>query len=214
MANRNYFDISVGISPEMGVWPGDPPVEISKIASHGKGDACEISRLIFSSHTGTHIDPPVHFIQNGRTADQIDLTKCIGPALVAALPGRPMIHKKGIEAYDWNHIERILFKTKNSKFNRPGRFREDFTFLSEDAADFLLTKNIKLVGIDYLSVEGESDLNFPVHRKLLKAEVILLEGLNLSAVPPGMYNLVCLPLKITNGDGAPARAVLFPVNDF
>lgn len=207
-----FFDISVGISPNLMIWPGDPPVQISKLASRNKGDSFELSRLALSTHTGTHIDPPVHFVPGGKTSDQLNLTKCLGPVLVASIPGHSIIQKRDIESYDWNRFHRVLFKTRNSNFNWQASFRSEFTSLSEEAAEFLIGKNIQLVGIDYLSIESENNPDFPVHHKLLENEVVILEGINLLEVPPGIYELVCLPLKITNGDGAPARAILFPAN--
>lgn len=206
-----YFDISVSLSPGLVVWPGDAPVHLSKQASIESGDGFEMSRLALSTHAGTHVDPPIHFVPGGATADQLDLTKCLGLTLVVALPGRSLIRKRDIESYDWCRFHRVLFKTKNSGFNWNGTFQKDFTSLSEDAADFLLQKGVQLVGIDYLSIEAESNPNFPVHHKLLENEIIILEGINLSDVSPGIYNLVCLPLKIEKGDGAPARALLFPI---
>ncbi len=208
-----YFDISLSLSPDLVVWPGDAPVQLSKQASIESGDGFELSRLALSTHAGTHVDPPIHFVPGGPMADQLDLRKCLGLTLVAALPGRSLIQKNDLASYDWSRFHRVLFKTKNSCFNPNGKFQRDFTSLSEDAAEFLLEKGVQLVGIDYLSIEAENNPDFPVHHKLLENEIIILEGINLSAVPPGIYDLVCLPLKIENGDGAPARALLFPVQE-
>jgi len=213
MKKQPYFDISVGLSPNLVVWPGDAPVQLSKQASLKSGDGFEMSRLVLSTHAGTHVDPPLHFVPGGATADQLDLRKCLGLTLVAALPGRSLIQKKDIASYDWRRFRRVLFKTKNSSFNWNGAFQRNFTSLSEDAAEFLIEKGVQLVGIDYLSIEAENNPDFPVHHKLLENEIIILEGINLSAVPPGIYNLVCLPLKIEKGDGAPTRALLFPIQE-
>ncbi len=213
MNKPSYFDISVALSPNLVVWPGDAPVNMLKQASLESGDGFEISRLTLSTHAGTHVDPPRHFVPGGATADQLDLRKCLGTTLVAALPGRSMILKKDIASYDWRRFRRVLFKTKNSSFNWNGTFQRDFTSLSEEAAEFLLEKGVQLIGIDYLSIEAENNPDFPVHNKLLENEIIILEGINLSAVPPGIYDLVCLPLKIEKGDGAPARAILFPIQE-
>ncbi|NOY79264.1 MAG: cyclase family protein [Calditrichaeota bacterium] len=213
MKKQPYFDISVGLSPNLVVWPGDAPVQLTKQASLASGDGFEMSRLALSTHAGTHVDPPLHFVPGGATVDQLDLRKCLGPVLIAALPGRTLIHKRDIASYDWSRFHRVLFKTKNSSFNWTGTFQRDFTSLSEDAAEFLLEKNVQLVGIDYLSIEAENNPDFPVHHKLLENGVIILEGITLSAVPPGVYDLVCLPLRVEKGDGAPARALLFPIQE-
>ncbi len=204
----HFFDISLALSPELLVWPGDPPVEITKTASFSAGEAFEMSLLKFTSHSGTHIDPPAHFIPGGKTADAIDLARCLGPVLVAALPGREDIEPEDLQAYDWSRFKRVLFKTRNSRLSAVPPFHENFTALSEAAARFLVAKGVVLVGIDTLSIERESASGFPVHRILLKNEVVILEGIRLASVPPGVYELVCLPLKIKNGDGGPARAIL------
>ncbi len=202
------FDISVRLAPGLLVWPGDPPVEMKKIADFRAGDAFEISRMALSTHAGTHVDPPAHFIPGGKTADQIDVKLCLGPVLVAALPGRRAIGPSDLAAYDWSRFHRVLLKTDNSHFGWQAPFQEDFVGLTPDAARFLVEQGVILVGIDYLSIEPEGDGRFPVHRILLTHEVLILEGIDLTNVLPGVYELVCLPLNIQNGDGAPARAIL------
>ena len=202
------FDISLPLSPNLLVWPGDPPVEITKLTAFANGDAFEMSRLSFSTHAGTHLDPPAHFLSAGNTADKIDLRFCLGPVLVAALPGRRDITPEDLRAYNWNRFKRILFKTRNSQLGLNHPFRSDFTALTPAAAKFLTEKGVVLVGIDYLSIEREGSNGFPVHRHLLKNNVVILEGIQLTHVPPGVYTLVCLPLSIQNGDGGPARAIL------
>jgi arylformamidase len=202
------FDISLPLSPELLVWPGDPPVEITKLTAFAKGDPFEISHLHVSTHTGTHVDPPAHFLPNGKTADAIDLQPCLGPVLVAALPGRQDIVPEDLQAYDWNRFKRVLFKTRNTHFGFSRPFRGNFTALTPAAAEFLTANGVVLVGIDYLSIEREGPNGFPVHHHLLKNNVVILEGIQLAHVQPGVYTLVCLPLKIKNGDGGPARALL------
>ncbi len=201
------FDISLPLSPELLVWPGDPPVDVTKTAAFSAGDAYEMSLLRMTTHSGTHIDPPAHFLPGGKTVDAIDPVRCLGPVLVVALPGRRDIEPEDLQAYNWSRFKRVLFKTQNSRRGYTEPFEENFTALSEAAARFLVKKGVVLVGIDYLSIERETR-GFPVHHILLGNDVVILEGITLASVPPGVYDLACLPLKIKNGDGGPARAIL------
>ncbi len=203
-------DISVSISPTMPTYPGDPPVSIEPSSQIAKGAVANISRLSFGDHTGTHLDPPIHFVPGGKTVDQLDLNTLFGPAAVVDFTDV----EKAIRAADFERVKlpagtvRILCKTHNSDlWDRPG-FQKDFVAFGWDAAQWLVDRGVKLIGIDYLSAEmfGTSEPN--THRILLGAGVIIVEGLYLKNVSPGDYTLACLPLKIKDGDGGPARAVL------
>jgi len=195
----------------MPVWPGDPCIRIDQTLSIRHGDVCNISRLGLGTHTLTHVDAPRHITDRGLPVNQLPLNILIGPALVV----EPRLEGNLITATDLGELgirgsERLLIKTRNSDLwmGGPYDFESDFIALSKDAAHWLLARGIKLVGVDYLSIEAFDAQDLEVHRVLLEGGVIILEGLNLSQVPEGRYQLICLPLKVQDGDGAPARVVL------
>jgi arylformamidase len=203
-------DISVPISPSMHTYPGDPAVSIEPVLQIAKGDAANVSRLSLGNHTGTHLDPPAHFIPGGATIDQLDLNVLYGRARVVDLSHI----EKEITADDLERaklpkrVVRILVKTRNSDlWDRQG-FQKEFVAFAWDAAQWLVDHGIHLVGIDYLSVESFGASEPKTHRILLEAGIVIVEGLNLKNVLPGDYTLACLPLKIEQGDGGPARTIL------
>jgi arylformamidase len=208
------IDVSLPIGPDLLTWPGDPGIEIRPSSQIAKGDPANVSQLRVGSHTGTHVDPPVHFVEGGATADQLSLDVLVGDALVVELPDADSpIPSKDLEALGVPvGTARLLVKTSNSRMwsRRPAQFPEHFACLSAEAAAWVVKRGIRLVGIDFLSIESSPEGTYPVHHTLLEAEVIILEGLDLSAVAAGRYELACLPLRIAGGDGAPARAVLRP----
>jgi arylformamidase len=205
------YDISLTISPSLPVWPGEPPVKLTQTASMDSGAAYNGTHIDLSAHTGTHIDAPHHFLNDNRTVESLPLDVLTGPCYVVQLPDdideidAPTLERLPLPT----GVARILFGTRNSKLWAQGetRFQEDFVSISADGADWLVSHGIKLVGIDYLSVAPYGD-PVPTHQILLKAGVIALEGLDLSQVPRGFYDLYCLPLKLAGSDGAPARAIL------
>lgn len=206
------YDVTVPIFNELPTWPGDPAVEISDWRSL-PGGAANVSMLNFGAHTATHVDAPAHFIENAGKVEDLDLEVLIGEADVVAVP-------EDVHAIDEAFVldncapgaQRILFKTRNSAFwSEPHfEFHEDFTYLDLEAAQTLVQRGLKLVGIDYLSIEKFNSPNHETHEALLSHGVVILEGLNLSEVPAGRYELICLPLRLRSnlGDGAPARVVL------
>jgi arylformamidase len=206
------FDVSVPISPQMPVWPGDPPVQIECVASINKGDPANLTRLSLGAHTGTHVDAPYHFFEKGLKVDQLPLSTLIGTAYV--LEVHP--EERTMTATDLGSlglpstIQRLLLKTDNSYLWEGGllEFERSFIHLSGDAARWIVKRGIKLIGVDYLSVDSFDSGDKVVHHTLLKAGVVIIEGLNLSHVTQGVYQLYCLPLKIVDSDGAPARVVL------
>ena len=208
------YDISVQISPgETPTYPGDPGIEIEAWAAISRGDAANVTMLHFGAHTATHIDAPAHFIEGATGVTDLALATLIGEARVVEMRDDVYaIDSSDVAACELGRATRVLFKTRNSAFweNPQGRFREDFTYLTPDAARALVRRGVRLVGIDYLSVEKFKSENFETHKTLLSNGVVIVEGLDLRGVPPGMYELMCLPLKIAggSGDGAPARAVL------
>jgi arylformamidase len=208
------YDISVSIAPGVTpVYPGDPGIEIESWAAMSRGDAANVSMLHFGAHTGTHIDAPAHFIEGASGIPEVPLDALVGEARVVEIPTDVRaIEASHLESVDLGGATRVLFKTRNSAFweDPRGRFREDFTYLAPDAALALARCGVRLVGIDYLSVEKFKAESFDTHTTLLSRGVVILEGLDLRAVGAGAYELLCLPLKIAggSGDGAPCRAVL------
>ncbi len=203
-------DISIPITPAMPTFPGDPPVRVTPEKQITQGDAANVSHLSLGNHTGTHVDPPVHFVPGGKTVDQLDLRALVGPARVVDLTRveRTITASDLARARIPRRTKRVLFKTRNSMLWERANFQTDFVALAPDAAQWLIGRGVQLVGIDYLSIEAFDAREPQTHRLLLGAGIVIVEGLNLRAIAPGAYSLVCLPLKIAGGDGAPARAVL------
>ncbi len=204
------LDVTVPIWAGMPVYEGDPGVEIQPWSALAKGDSANVSFLHFGAHTGTHVDAPAHFIAGRRKIDALSLEVLIGPARVIRVPDDVNeIDSDFLAGCDLDQVERVLFHTRNSNFWDQG-FRKDFTHLLPEAAQTLVERGVKLVGTDYLSIEKFHSGNHRTHLALLSQNVIIVEGLNLSDVPAGDYELICLPLRIADGagDGAPARVVL------
>jgi arylformamidase len=204
------YDITAQIRSGMPVYEGDPGVEIKAWSSLANGDSANVSFLHFGAHTGTHVDAPAHFIAGARKIDALSLDVLIGPARVVHVPDSiTEIDINFLAGCDLSEVERVLFRTRNSNFWDEG-FRKDFAHLSPEAAGELVGMGVKLVGIDYLSIEKFHSGHHRTHLALLSKQVIIVEGLNLKDVAAGDYELICLPLKIAEGagDGAPARAVL------
>jgi arylformamidase len=212
------YDISVSISNTLVTWPGDPGIRVERSLDLHCGDPATVSMLHMGSHTGTHVDAFSHFKTNGQSLDQLDLSVYIGRALVVEIEDPHAVTlgelQRNPHFLDIRKAERILFKTINSERDWARQaFNEGFCHLNPHAADFLIELGVKLVGIDYLSVESYRakelyDEDAPTHHRLMDAGVYIVEGLNLKNIKPGWYELICLPLKISDGDGAPARVVL------
>jgi arylformamidase len=205
------IDISVSVSPDLPVWPGDPRVILERTHSIADGNASNDSRLACSVHSGTHVDAPGHFVENGSTVEQLSLDILIGRAWVAEVLKTDVITPEILEGLTVpSDATRLLFKTKNSTlWKNPGHsFKTDFVALDAGAATWIVDHGIQLVGIDYLSIEMFDDREPRTHRILLNAGVVIVEGLNLRDVRSGSYRLICLPLNLAGSDGAPARAVL------
>jgi arylformamidase len=205
------YDITFPLFDETPIYEGDPSLSITVCYSIAKGDPANVTQICMGVHTATHVDAPSHFIEGARKVHELEIEKLIGPCRVVEIDESVTAiapeHLNNIEG-----IQRILFKTRNSSFwnDTSSGFRYDFTYITPEAAEMLVEHQIKLVGIDYLSVEKFGSEDFSTHIMLLSKEVIILEGLDLRAVPPGDYELICLPMKIMSqtGDGAPARAIL------
>jgi arylformamidase len=188
-------------------WPDNPPIELNALMHVERGDMATVSALKMGTHTGTHIDGPIHFLPGSPGTDAVPLENLMGPARVIEIEDPDAVRWTELRKHKIGHSERLLFKTLNSQrcWNSSG-FVSDFVSLAEDAANHLAQQKTLSVGIDYLSMGSPE-----VHRTLLSAGVAIIEGLNLSEVSPGEYELICLPLRIPGGDGAPARALLKPL---
>jgi arylformamidase len=205
------FDISLTISPDLPVWPGDPPIELEQIESIDSGADANVSHLSAGVHIGTHVDAPHHFLNDGRTIEGLSLDVLTGSCYVTQLPdGVEAITAEALEGISLPaKVKRVLFGTGNSRLWAHGEqeFQEAFVAVTEGGANWLVDHGIELVGVDYLSVAPYGD-SIPTHRVLLAAGIVVVEGLDLSAVPRGFYDLYCLPLKLLGAEGAPARAIL------
>ena len=208
------YDISLTISDDMVTWPKDPKVVINKARSISNGDSCNVTQLEMGSHTGTHIDAPYHFDDEGKKVDQLDLKTLTGGVTVFSISNNKEISIKDVKALPLDGETRVLFKTSNSAKWQSGmtQFIEDYVYVTNEAAKYLVDTGIKLVGIDYLSIEKYGSKGHETHKTFLENSVILVEGLNLSSVSPGNYELIALPLKIKDGDGSPARVILTQFN--
>lgn len=211
-ALTDLIDISVALQTEMPTWPGSPGFKLESIMNLENGEEANVSCLEMDIHTGTHIDAPHHFIQSGATVEAISLNTLVGSATVVELPEAEAITAEILQALQIPaKTSRLLFHTRNSNLWQQGitQFQKDFVALTTDAAQWIVDHRIQLVGVDYLSVQRFYDSPL-THEILLKAGVVIVEGLNLSGVRSGIYQLICLPLKLIGAEGAPARAVLIP----
>ena len=205
------YDISLTISSDLPTWPGDPKPVVEKFESMDTGAHNNVSRISAGVHLGTHVDAPYHFLNDGSTVDQLPLDVLTGPCYVTQLPdGVEAITAEVLDRTEiTSEMKRVLFGTRNSHLWARGeaKFQTDFVAITEDGAEWLVERGVQLVGVDYLSVAPYGD-SVPTHTILLKAGVVIVEGLNLSNVMRGFYDLYCLPLKLAKCDGAPARAIL------
>ena len=203
-AARKWVDVSVPIYAGMVHFPDKPPIYIDSLTHVERGDICTLSRLTMGTHTGTHIDAPIHFLPGGTGAEKVPLDNLIGPARVIEIKDPDAVKAEELRVHKLGARERLLFKTSNSKRCwKTSQFVPDFVSIAEDAASYLASLNTLAVAIDYLSAGSPE-----THRTLLGAGVVIIEGLNLTGISQGRYELLCLPLKILGGDGAPARVLL------
>jgi len=205
------YDISLPISPHLPVWPGDPPILLEQVESMDRGAHANVSRLSAGVHVGTHVDAPHHFLNDGRTVESLPLDVLTGRCYVLRFADD--VDAITAERLDQAGVppaaSRLLFRTRNSALwaRREKEFSADFVAVTADGAEWLVQRGVELVGVDYLSV-APFEQSAPTHQILLRAGVVVVEGLDLSGVPPGEYALYCLPLKLLGSDGAPARAIL------
>lgn len=208
----SHIDITVSLNPQMIVWEDDEKPVFERMLSIAGGDSCNVTRFRMSCHTGTHMDAPCHFFEDGKTVDEISLDQLMGDVFVAEV-NQKQITAEVIGSLGLPDCQRILFNTGSSALYQQKGFNPDFSALTESGAQELAARDIKLVGIDYLSIEHpDATHQYPAHQILLDKNIVILEGLNLSQVSPGWYQLMALPLKLSGTDGAPIRALLFPPN--
>jgi arylformamidase len=208
------YDITLTISPDLVVWPDDPPVELIQDSSIANGDEANVTRMKLGVHTGTHIDAPRHFIDDGETVENIPIALLTGRAYVlhvdddVDLITKDLLENSSIPP----RTKRVLFRTRNSHhWNSPHtEFDQNYVAVDPEAAAYLIQRGVKLVGVDYLSIAPYHDV-IPTHQTFLESGIVVVEGLKLGEVAQGRYTLYCLPLKIAGADGAPARAILIGV---
>jgi arylformamidase len=202
-----WIDVSVPIRHRMVHWPDNPPVEIDQVQHLEHGHEATVSRLSLGVHSGTHVDAPVHFMIDGVGVDRVPFERLVGPARVIDFREIERIHRQHLESMEFRAGDRVLFKTANSgRWDEPN-FRTDYTCLSLEAAQYLAKCEVFTVGIDYLSI-GSMRRGVQTHVVLLQAGVCIIEGLDLSPVQAGWYDLICMPLRLEGLDGSPARVVL------
>lgn len=202
------IDISVPLDPALPTYPGNTPFRLDAIKRIARGDSSNLSTLQISAHGGTHVDAPRHFFDDGAGADALPLDLLIGRARVVELITRHGITSEDLAGLDLSADVRVLFKTANSQRWGSAAFHPDYVGVAESGARHLVEQGVRVVGVDYLSVEAFKAPGAPAHHVLLGAGVIVIEGLNLCDVEPGEYDMYCLPLRLVGSDGAPARVVL------
>jgi arylformamidase len=208
----SWIDVSVAIRAGMVHWPDNPPIVVEKVMDMAHGDAANVSKIALGVHTGTHMDAPCHFKPGETSIDQLPFEAGVGPARVIAIRDPERITVSELERHAIRAGERILFKTANSpRAWRAAAFVEDAVYITPEAARWLAAKRARTVGIDYLSVGGfAADNGVAVHDALIAGGIAIIEGLDLTDVPEGPCDLICLPIKLVGGDGAPARAFVRP----
>lgn len=211
LPQMKLYDVSVPVYEGMPAWPNDPGISLKLASSFAKGGHSNVTHMEMGAHTGTHMDAPFHFEPKGYGIDQIPLEVLIGPCRVFDLVDIPgHIDRATLEKCDLRGVTRVLFKTKNSRHwaNGVREFDKGFVAIVADGAEYLVALGARFVGVDYLSVEPYGSKDHLVHHTLLRANVAIVEGLNLTDVPAGDYELIALPMKLKGADGAPARVVL------
>ncbi|MDP1588818.1 MAG: cyclase family protein [Prosthecobacter sp.] len=206
---RPWKDVSTPLRDGMVHWPGDPECKITRVSRMEDGAVCNLTHLSMSAHTGTHMDAPRHFIADGMTMEQLPFEAVIGRCRVFELDCEDQITADDLKKLRLSSGQRVLFKTRNSTRSWSlNEFDQDFVSLRADAAQYLADLGVMTVGVDYLSIGGFNKDGVETHQIMLGAGIWVIEGLNLSDIKPGYYELICLPLKLEGADGAPCRVVL------
>ncbi|MBO9700121.1 MAG: cyclase family protein [Sporocytophaga sp.] len=206
--SKSWTDLSAPVTNKMVHWPGEPEVSVCKLFDMNKGGPANVTILSMSAHTGTHMDAPLHFIKNGKDISMFPIDMMIGPARIIEIKHDRFIPLEEVQQHEINPNERVIFKTKNSSSDWPKQeFKRDYIYLSLEAAGYLKEKKVSVVGVDYISVGGK-DNGKAVHEMLLGNEIWVIEGLYLNGIKPGLYEMICMPVKIKDSDGAPARVIV------
>ena len=204
------YDVSVPLRSGMPTYGGEPGPHLDHLKQIARGDSANVTALSLGSHTGTHVDAPHHFLDGRSTVEAMPIDALVGPAQVIEMAEQRHITAADLESASMpDGTKRLLLKTPNSRFWNDDDFHQDFVGLTGDAAEWLVARDFVLVGIDYLSIERFGSPEHEVHKTLLEANVVIVEGLDLSAVSPGQYTMACAPLKVVGADGAPARVLLW-----
>lgn len=204
------IDVTVPLDAHLPTYPGNTPFTLESVQQMSRGDHANVSTLHCSVHAGTHVDAPRHFLADGEGVETLPLELLCGPTRVIEVAHAKAVTRAELADLDLTGNVRLLVKTQNSTLWGSAEFRSDFVGVAADAAHHLVEHGVRLVGIDYLSVEVFKTPGAPAHHTLLSAGVVIIEGLNLRDVEPGLYDMYCLPLRIVGADGAPARVVLRP----
>ena len=210
-ARRRIYDISVALRTGGLVYPGNPAISVTPQQAISQGAGANVSRIDMGSHTGTHVDAPKHFFDDGAGVDALSLDVLTGPCRLLVFPDAVMsIGETELRAHDLTGVSRVLLKTRNSAWLASGstEFHTDYTYVAPDGAEYLAAIGVTLVGVDYLSVEQFHSGHHRTHRTLLERGIIIVEGLQLTEPPAGSYELYCLPVNFAGLDGAPCRAIL------
>jgi arylformamidase len=203
-----HIDVTVPLNAQLPTYPNNTPFSLEPIKRLARGDSSNVSTLHMSAHTGTHVDAPRHFFDDGPGTEALSLDLLIGRTRVIEVTSRDAIAAQDLSGLDLSADVRLLIKTRNSQLWDSPEFHTDYVGVTESGAKHLVDHGIKVVGVDYLSVEQFRTPGAPAHHVLLGAGTIVIEGLNLRDVEPGIYDMYCLPLRIVGADGAPARVIL------
>lgn len=204
-----WIDISATLHNGMVSWPGDEPFHREQMLYLERGDTCNLSKFSTTAHIGTHMDAPLHFVAGGAAMEAMPLDAAFGAARVIRIEHPRFITISEVEPHNLQAGERVLFRTRNSPAAwESAEFEKDFVYIAADTARYLASRRVRTVGVDYLSVGGYERDGPETHRALLEAGIWIIEGLQLGAVEPGEYDLICLPLKMAGSEGAPARAIV------
>ncbi len=211
VTGRRIWDVALRVRTGGLVYPNNPPISITPVQSIAAGNTANVSRIDLGSHTGTHVDAPLHFMDGGAGVDELPLDVLIGPARLISFGDDVLaVGEAELRRHDLEGVTRLLIRTRNSAWLASGstEFHPDFTHVAPDGAAYLVSLGVRLVGVDYLSVEQFRSPHHRTHKTLLSNAVVIVEGMVLSEPPPGDYELYCLPMLMAGLDGAPARAVL------
>lgn len=206
---KKYYDLSVNISENLVTFPGDPQYQFEDINSLGQGSKFNLRRIHLGNHTGTHIDFPSHVIKGGKSSNDFPISTLIGNGVIILVPSNmPSITKDFIQKQLILKDDFVFFKTANSQFSKNKKFIKNYVYIEPDAAEEILSKQVKIIGIDYISVDKYEAEDLPVHRILLASNILIVEGLELNDVPNGRCKIYIMPLKIDQMDGLPARVIV------